>query len=143
MSSTYLLTGGTSNNIVLVTNVNFSYGVLMKKHEASHSVKSLKKIFEYNLRFRDSATCEDMIANKQYDSPHVLISDQGSEFKSEFQEFFNKKLQKSYTPQPYIEAVNGVLRNIIPSHVIRIGSKTLNHDISGKTDESKEYKHGS
>ena len=78
----------------------------MKKHEASDSVKSLKKIFEYNLRFRDPATRENMIANQKYDLPHMIISDQGSEFKSEFQEFLRtmkikQKMQKSYTPQPH------------------------------------------
>ena len=43
----------------------------------------------------------------------------------------------------HIDATNGVLRNVVCSHVIHIGSKTLNHDICGKTNESKEYKHGS
>ena len=43
-----------------------------------------------------------------------------------------QKMQKSYTPQPHIDAVNGVLRNIIHSHVIRTGSKMLNHDIMEK-----------
>lgn len=120
----------------------FCWFFLMKKHEASDSVKSLKKIFEYNLRFRDPATRENMIANQKYDLPHMIISDQGSEFKSEFQEFLRtmkikQKMQKSYTPQPHIEAVNGVLRNIIRSHVIRTGSKTLNHDIMEKLMKAK------
>ena len=39
----------------------FCWFFLMKKHEASDSVKSLKKIFEYSLRFRDPATRENMI----------------------------------------------------------------------------------
>jgi len=47
------------------------------------------------------------------------------------------QMKKSYTPQPHIEAVNGVLRNIIRSHVIRTGSKTLNHDIMGKLMKAK------
>ena len=73
---------------------------------------------------------------------HMIISDQGSEFKSEFQEFLRtmkikQKMQKSYTPQPHIEAVDGVLRNIIRSHVIRTGSKTLNHDIMEKLMKAK------
>jgi hypothetical protein len=120
----------------------FCWFFLMKKHEASDSVKSLKKIFEYNLRFRDPATRENMITNQKYDLPHMIISDQGSEFKSEFQEFLRtmkikQKFQKSYTPQPHIEAVNGVLRNIIRSYVIRSGSKTLNHDIMEKLMKAK------
>ena len=57
-----------------------------EKYETSNSVKSLKKTFEYVLRFRDPATRESVIANKQRDLPHMIISDQGSEFKSEFQE---------------------------------------------------------
>jgi len=47
------------------------------------------------------------------------------------------QMKKSYTPQPHIEAVNGVLRNIIRSHVICTGSKTLNHDIMGKLMKAK------
>ena len=63
----------------------------------SHTPPS-KKTFEYNLRFRDSATCEDIIANKQYDLPHALISVQGSEFESEFQEFLTKNCKKVILP---------------------------------------------
>ena len=54
---------------------------------------------------------ENMIANKQFDLSRMIISDQGSEFKSESQEFLGtmkakQKMQKSYPPQTYIDVVN-------------------------------------
>merc|ERR1711991_697282 len=120
----------------------FFWFFLMKKHEASDSVKSLKKIFEYNLRFRDPATRVNMVASQKYDLPHMIISDQGAEFQKEFSSYLRtmkikQKMQKSYTPQPHIEAVNGVLRNIIRAHVIRSGKKTLTPAIMEKLMTAK------
>ncbi len=94
-------------------------------------------MLSYNLRFRDRATRENMIANNRFDLPHMIISDQGAEFQKEFSEYLRtmkikQKMQKSYTPQPHIEAVNGVLRNIIRAHVIRSGKKTLTPAIMEK-----------
>ena len=50
-------------------------------------------------------------------------------------------MQKSYTPQPHIEAVNGVLRNIIRVHVIRSGKKTLTPAIMEKLMTALTYVH--
>ena len=46
-------------------------------------------------------------------------------------------MQKSYSPQSHIEAVNGVLRNIIREHVIRSGKKTLTLTIMEKLMTAK------
>ena len=83
-----------------------------------------------------------MIANNRFDLPHMIISDQGAEFQKEFSEYLRtmkikQKMQKSYTPQPHIEAVNGVLRNIIRAHVIRSGKKTLTPAIMEKLMTAK------
>ena len=120
----------------------FCWFFLSKAHEARDSIEGLKKLLSYNLRFRDRATRENMIANNRFDLPHMIISDQGAEFQKEFSEYLRtmkikQKMQKSYTPQPHIEAVNGVLRNIIRAHVIRSGKKTLTPAIMEKLMTAK------
>ena len=72
----------------------------------------------------------------------MIISDQGAEFQKESSSYLRtmkirQKMQKSYTPQPHIEAVNGVLRNIIRAHVIRSGKKTLTPAIMEKLMTAK------
>ena len=62
----------------------------------------------------------------KYDPIGTVISDNGKEFLGEFSQFLKsnnikQKFRSSYSPQPQVEAVNGVLRNIMRAHFIRTG----------------------
>ena len=62
----------------------------------------------------------------KYDQIGTVLSDNGLEFKGEFSQFLKdnnikQKFRSTYSPQPQVEAVNGVLRNIMRSHFIRTG----------------------
>jgi len=61
---------------------------------------------------------------QKYDFPKIILSDEGKEFLGEFEAYLKRKgikqmQSKSYTPQPNIEATNGVLRNLIRAQFIK------------------------
>ena len=62
----------------------------------------------------------------KYDQIGTVLSDNGLEFKGEFSQFLKdnnikQKFRSTYSSQTQVEAVNGVLRNIMRSHFIRTG----------------------
>merc|ERR1711991_846320 len=99
----------------------------MRNKEASSTLKPLKKLLEYNLKFHSPETRRKMKNEKKYDQIGSVISDNGLEFKGSFSEFLKQnnikqKFRKSYSPQPQVEAVNGVLRNIMRAKFIQTGN---------------------
>ena len=62
-----------------------------------------------------------------YDYPVVILSDEGSEFSKQFEDFLRvhgikKRTTESYTPQPNVEATNNVLRNLLRAQLIKSGT---------------------
>lgn len=85
----------------------------MKNKEASSTIEAFKKLLEYNLKFHSPETRRKMKREIKYDQIGSVISDNGLEFKGTFSEFLKQnnikqKFRKSYSPQPQVEAVNGV-----------------------------------
>jgi hypothetical protein len=96
----------------------------MKNKEASSTVEAFKKILEYNWKFHSPEVRRKMKREGKYDQIGTVLSDNGLEFKGEFSQFLKEnnikqKFRSTYSPQPQVEAVNGVLRNIMRSHFIR------------------------
>ena len=80
--------------------IDFCWFLQMKAYEATNSIQGLKKILAYNLRLRDRATRENMIANNRFDLLQMTISDQGAELQKEFSKYLKtmkikQKMQKS------------------------------------------------
>jgi hypothetical protein len=103
---------------------NFAWFVGMKKKDASSVLEAFKSVLTYNLRFHDEETQRRMREENLYDYPKVIVSDEGGEFEGEFLEFLREKKIKSkttssYSPQSNIEALNGVLRNLLRANFIR------------------------
>ena len=99
----------------------FCWFIPIKKKEAKDTREAFKKILQYNLKFKPVAE------RNRFDFVSYVVSDNGSEFKGELEEFFKEhgiihKTTKSYVPQPNIEAVNGVLRQMMRAQFIRTNS---------------------
>jgi hypothetical protein len=128
---------------------NYSWFYAMKLKNAQETLNCLKKLLRNNLSLshpQDEQRQEELERAKQFQYPKYILSDQGSEFKGIFSKFLQThnighKQNPSYTPQPNIEAVNGVLRNILRALFIRnknkvwfnqledvMKSKNSNHD---------------
>jgi len=90
----------------------------IKKKEARDVLTAFKKILQYNLRFKD---------DRDFNYPAYMVSDQGAEFRGEFEAYLKQhgiihKTTMSYTPQPNIEAINGVLRMMMRANFIKTNS---------------------
>ena len=62
-----------------------------------------------------------------YDYPVVILSDEGSEFSIQFEDFLRvhgikKRTTESYTPKPSVEATNNVLRSLLRAQLIDSGA---------------------
>ena len=104
----------------------FTWYFPMKNKEASSTEEAFKKILEYNWKFHSPQVRRKMKREGKYDQIGTVLSDNGLEFKGEFSQFLKdnnikQKFRSTYSPQPQVEAVNGVLRNIMRSHFIRTG----------------------
>ena len=105
----------------------FTWYFPMKNKEATSTVEAFQKLLEYNLKFHSPETQRAMKSENKYDQIGTVISDNGLEFKGEFSQFLKaknikQKFRKSYSPQPQVEAVNGVLRNIMRAKFIQTGN---------------------
>ena len=79
---------------------------------------AFKKILQYNLRFKD---------DREFNYPAYMVSDQGAEFRGEFEAYLKQhgvihKTTQSYVPQSNIEAINGVLRMMMRANFIKTNS---------------------
>ena len=104
----------------------FTWYFPMRNKEASSTTQAFKDLLEYNLKFHNTETRRKMKREGKYDPIGTVISDNGKEFLGEFSQFLKsnnikQKFRSSYSPQPQVEAVNGVLRNIMRAHFIRTG----------------------
>ena len=104
----------------------FTWYFPMKNKEASSTEEAFKKILEYNWKFHSPQVRRKMKREGKYDQIGTVLSDNGLEFKREFSQFLKdnnikQKFRSTYSPQPQVETVNGVLRNIMRSHFIRTG----------------------
>ena len=96
----------------------FAWFIPIKKKEAKDIVVAFKKILQYNLRFSK---------RNSYDYPNYIVSDQGSEFRAEFEAYLKEhnvvhKTTSSYSPQPNIENLNGQLRMMMRANFIKTDS---------------------
>ena len=101
---------------------NYSWFFPMKNKDALNVLEAFKAMLKYNLKYRKSEHRHQVM--QKYDFPKIILSDEGKEFLGEFEAFLKKKgikqmQSKSYTPQPNIEATNGVLRNLIRAQFIK------------------------
>ena len=104
----------------------FTWYFPMRNKEASSTTQAFKDLLEYNLKFHNTETRRKMKREGKYDPIGTVVSDNGKEFLGEFSQFLKsnnikQKFRNSYSPQPQVEAVNGVLRNIMRAHFIRTG----------------------
>ena len=128
---------------------NYSWLFPMKNKNAYHTLNCFKELLRYNLSLvypNNNQLQEELYRTRQYQYPKCILSDQGSEFQGIFAKFLQThnirhKPNPSYTPQPNVEAVNGVVRNILRALFIRnknkiwynqlenvMKSKNTNHD---------------
>jgi hypothetical protein len=93
-------------------------------------LKDANKTLEHNLKLQTPRAQEKMRQKNVYDYPVVTLSDEGSEFSKQFEDFLRvhgikKRTTESYTPQPNVEATNNVLRNLLRAQFIKSGTLAL------------------
>lgn len=96
----------------------FCWFIPIKKKEPKYTTQALKKITAYNLL---------VFGNSLPKFPAYIVSDQGTEFKGEFEAYLKQnniihKTTQSYVPQPNIENLNGQLRAMMRSQFIKTNS---------------------
>ena len=104
----------------------FTWYFPMRNKEAKSTVEAFKKLLMYNLKFHTPRVRRIMRNEGKYDKIGTVVSDNGVEFKGEFSRFLKDnnikhKFRSTYSPQPQVEAVNGVLRNIMRAKFIQTG----------------------
>ena len=87
----------------------------------------LRRCWSENLKLHTPRVQEKMRQKNLYDYPVVMLSDEGSEFSKQFEDFLRvhgikKRTTESYTPQPNVEATNNVLRNLLRAQFIKSGT---------------------
>ena len=87
----------------------------------------LRRCWSENLKLHTPRVQEKMRQKNLYDYPVVILSDEGSEFSKQFEDFLRvhgikKRTTESYTPQPNVEATNNVLRNLLRAQFIKSGT---------------------
>ena len=96
----------------------------MKNKTAPETLRAFNDILKYNLKFHDATTRKKMTRENRYDYPSFLLLDNGDEFKGVFAETMKAngvklKLTPSYSPQVNVEAMNGILRNLMRALFIK------------------------
>ena len=96
----------------------------MKNKTAPETLRAFNDILKYNLKFHDAKTRREMTRENEYDYPSFLLLDNGDEFKGVFAETMKAngvklKLTPSYSPQVNVEAMNGILRNLMRALFIK------------------------
>ena len=104
----------------------FTWYFPMKNKEATSTIEAFKQVLKYNLKFHKPEVRRLMQRENKYDPIGSVVSDNGVEFKGVFSDYLKdnnvkQKFRKSYSPQPQVEAVNGVLRNIMRAKFIQTG----------------------
>ena len=99
----------------------------MVHKDANETLSAFKKMLEHNLNLHTPRVQEKMRQKNLYDYPVVILSDEGSEFSKQFEDFLRvhgikKRTTESYTPQPNVEATNNVLRNLLRAQFIKSGT---------------------
>lgn len=120
---------------------NYSWFYYLKKADARSTKEAFGKLLKHNLSLRfpgDEETRSQMEARDQLEYPVYVLSDGGSEFDGEFKTYLRDKgvkqiFRDSHSPQPHVEAVNNVLRNLMRAQFIRNKSKEWKRYINDGT----------
>ena len=120
---------------------NYSWFYYLKKADARSTKEAFGKLLKHNLSLRfpdDEDTRSQMEARDQLEYPVYVLSDGGSEFDGEFKTYLRDKgvkqiFRDSHSPQPHVEAVNNVLRNLMRAQFIRNKNKEWKKYINNGT----------
>lgn len=120
---------------------NYSWFYYLKKADAHATKDAFGKLLKHNLSLRfpdDEETRSQMEARDQLEYPVYVLSDGGSEFDGVFKSYLRDKgvkqiFRDSHSPQPHVEAVNNVLRNLMRAQFIRNKNKEWKKYINNGT----------
>ena len=113
---------------------NYSWFYSMSKKTKENTLIAFKKMMTHNLEYSfpgddNKDRRKQMVRDEDFDFPTNILTDNGTEFKNTLVETFLKKhnmkqiFRDSYSPEPHVEAVNNVLRNLIRAQYIRTKDK--------------------